>query len=81
MILMVRPNSEIERVLKAVCRGYRTRKAIAKVAKVSHTAAQTYLTRLIGRNMVTSTKHVGHVKQYHMKDIKCLLADFWRSKK
>ena len=79
--------SEINKVLKAVCQGYRTRKAISEAADLSQTATGTYLTRLMHRNLIVATgrgpggrkpNRLPSTKQYHLRDIGCLLADFWK---
>ena len=76
---------EIEKVLKAVCQGYRTRTEIAKAAGLTELATGTYLTRLKGRNKITAVKQPAKRKgrgqlplHYYPRDMGCLLADFWK---
>ena len=70
--------TEIDRVLKAVCQGYRTRTAIARAAKLTPERTGTYLTRLRQRDLITAKKPAPrHPKHYHLKDMGCLLADLW----
>jgi DNA-binding MarR family transcriptional regulator len=70
---------EIVRVLRAVSQGYRTREAIAEAAALDVTKTQTYLTRLMHRNLVESSKSPDaterrlRVKHYHLAGIKPFL--------
>jgi DNA-binding IclR family transcriptional regulator len=79
------------RVLKAVCQGYRSAPAIAQAAGVGRQQVYTYLGRLAQMGCIyvapsgrKSSYGKGHrpigfsYKEYHLKDIGCLLADFWR---
>ena len=77
--------SEINRVKRAVSRGYRTRVAIAAASQLSMAKTQTYLTRLISRGLVESTstgkgpEGLGAgFKHYHMVGIGFLLQDIWQ---
>lgn len=71
--------------MRAVSRGYRTKKAIAKAARLTEVKTQTYLTRLQHRGLVESEKssdpeeRARHIKHYHMKGLRIfLLQKVWR---
>lgn len=77
--------SEINRVLRAVSRGYRTRAAIARAAHLTKAKTQTYLTRLMNRDLVESApvaqrlrRRGTEVREYHLKNLRCLLMDIWK---
>jgi sugar-specific transcriptional regulator TrmB len=64
------------RVLKAVCQGYRYAPAIAQAAGLERKQVYAHLRRLKAKNLIYSTGTYNKV--YQLKDIGCLLADFWK---
>lgn len=70
--------TNLERVLSAVCRGYRTPKAIAHASGVCKSDTRMCLTRLMDAGRVGATPAGGKLKHYYVKDPGCLLEEFWK---
>ena len=67
----------MEAVLKAVCQGARYAPQIADAAGLKESDARTYLKRLIQRDRIKVERERDRAA-YVLKDMGCLLAEFWK---